>query len=231
MQIFFAKISDNIALLHPDEARHASKVLRKKLGDKIQVLDGSGSLFHCQIIEIQRDKLAAKVLSVDENFGSIPYDLSIAIAPTKNIDRFEWFLEKATEMGISAIYPIVTANSERSVIKPERLEKVLVAATKQSLKGRVPILHPLQKFKDFVGLDFADEKYIAHCAEGEKVNFLSAANPTKPTLVCIGPEGDFNYSEIELAAKNAFQTISLGESRLRTETAGIVAVAAMYAKV
>lgn len=230
MQLFFGKISDNIALLFPDEALHASKVLRKNVGDAIQVLDGSGSLFHCQIIEIRRDKLAAKVLSIDENFGTVSYDLSIAIAPTKNIDRLEWFLEKATEMGVSAIYPIVTANSERSVIKPERLEKVLVAATKQSLKGRVPELHPLQKFKDFVKLDFAGERYVAHCADGEKVNFLSLANPQKPTLVCIGPEGDFNQTEIELAAKNGFHAISLGDSRLRTETAGIVAVAAMYAK-
>jgi len=230
MQLFFGKISDNIALLHPDEARHASKVLRKKLGDFIHVLDNSGKLFNCQIIEIHKDKLAAKVLSVDENFGPVRYNLSIAIAPTKNIDRFEWFLEKATEMGVTAIYPILTSNSERKVIKHDRLERVLEAAAKQSLKGKVPTLHPLQSFKDFIKGNFADEKYIAHCADGPKLNFLVEANPAKPTVVCIGPEGDFSFTEIEQAAKNGFHAISLGNSRLRTETAGIVAVAAMYAK-
>jgi 16S rRNA (uracil1498-N3)-methyltransferase len=231
MQLFFGKISDNIALLHPDEARHASKVLRKKLGDFINVLNNSGKLFNCQIIEIHKDKLAAKVFSVDENFGPVRYDLSVAIAPTKNIDRFEWFLEKATEMGITAIYPIITSNSERKVIKHDRLERVLEAATKQSLKGKVPVLHPLQNFKQLVAQNFVGEKYIAHCGNCEKENFLAAANPAKSTLVCIGPEGDFNNVEIELAAKNGFINISLGESRLRTETAGMVAVAAMYAKV
>lgn len=231
MQLFLGEIANGFAILEGDEARHASKVLRKKPGDFIEVIDGFGPLYNCKIVELQRDKLLAEVVKTTPNFGYVPYQLHVAIAPTKNIDRLEWFLEKATEMGVSSIFPIVSKNSERTVIKPERLEKVLLSAAKQSLKGVVPLLHPLQKMKDFVKQDFIGNKYIAHCAEGEKVNFLAEVNPAKPTLICIGPEGDFTKDEIELATQAGFVPVALGNARLRTETAGLVAVAAMYSKV
>ncbi len=231
MQLFLGEIANGFAILEDDEARHATKVLRKKPGDFIEVIDGFGSLYYCKIVEVPRDKLLAEVVKTTPNFGAVPYQLHVAIAPTKNIDRLEWFLEKATEMGVSSIFPIVAANSERTIIKPDRLQKVLVSATKQSLKGVVPLLHPLQKIKDFVKQDFSGAKYVAHCADSEKVNFLAEANPAQPTLICIGPEGDFNKDEIALAIAAGFVPASLGNARLRTETAGLVAVAAMYSNV
>ncbi len=231
MQLFFGDVLDNTAIIQADEARHAVKVLRKKPGDPIQLINGKGSLYHCEIVEIHRDKVLAKVLEEHKDFGHIPYQLHVAICPTKNIDRFEWFLEKATEMGISSVYPILTKHSERTNIKAERLERILLSAAKQSLKGTVPTLHPLQKFSSFIETPFTGLKYIAHCAKGEKLNFLAEANPNIPTLVCIGPEGDFNADEINMAAKTGFLPITLGSARLRTETAGIVAVSAMYGKV
>ena len=230
MQLFFGEISNNTVVLQTDEARHAAKVLRKQLGDTIEVIDGRGSLYVAKIINITKNKLEAQVLKAEHDFGAISYDLHVAIAPTKNIDRFEWFLEKATELGITAIHPIITHNSERTVIKPDRLERVLLSATKQSLKGRIPKLLPLLPFNEFIKKEFAGDKFLAHCVEDQKNEFVNVLDVSKPTLVCIGPEGDFSPTEIQAAIGSGFKPVSFGNSRMRTETAGVFAVAAFYSK-
>ena len=230
MQLFIGDIVNGLVVLNADETRHASKVLRKHLGDTIEVINGKGSLYVSRIIGITKSKLEAEIISQKDDFGAFPYELHVAIAPTKNIDRFEWFLEKATELGITSINPIITQNSERTVIKPERLNRVLVSATKQSLKGRVPELKPLIKFKEFVKQEFAGDRFIAHCEDQSKVEFANAINPSKPIMVCIGPEGDFSPTEIDEALKNNFKSVAFGPSRLRTETAGVYAVSTVYSK-
>ena len=228
MQLFLADIKDDTAYLHADEVRHATKVLRKQPGDEISVIDGLGNLFHCRIESITKSSVQVAIQSKIDQFGALPYELHVAIAPTKNIDRFEWFLEKATEMGISSIFPIITAHSERKVIKPERLQKILISATKQSLKGRIPVLHPLMRWTNFLAQPFSGNRFIAHCAEGEKRELNQAIDPQKATLICIGPEGDFDLDEVRRAEEVGFLPVQLGPSRLRTETAGVVAVTTMY---
>ncbi|MEN8116270.1 MAG: RsmE family RNA methyltransferase, partial [Bacteroidota bacterium] len=147
----------------------------------------------------------------------------IVIAPTKNIDRFEWFLEKCTEIGIDEITPILSEHSERKVIKPGRLEKIVVSAMKQSVKAYLPKLNELTSFNDLVKTSDAPAKFIAHCNGGEKPHLKNNIEPGKNVLILIGPEGDFSPAEVELAKENGFKEISLGTSRLRTETAGVVA--------
>jgi len=230
MQIFIGLITGASALVEDEEAKHAIKVLRKKPGDEIAVIDGSGTLYRCEITEMYKSHLYAQIKEEMRDFGKIPYALHLAFAPTKNSDRIEWMLEKATEMGVTAFYPIQTQRTERTKLKPERLERILVAATKQSLKGKVPIVQPLQDFKTLLEMPFSGNKFIAHCAEGDKKPLFSEANNYLSALVCIGPEGDFTEDEINLAIKNDFKAVSLGNSRLRTETAALAAVSAFYHK-
>lgn len=230
MQLFLAEVKEGTAFLHADEARHATKVLRKQPGDAISVIDGAGSLYRCRIELATKSSVEAVVLDETKNYGAFPYQLHVAIAPTKNIDRFEWFLEKATEMGVTSVYPILTKRSERKVIKPERLQKILVSATKQSLKGRIPTLHPLLRWADFLAQPFKGDRFIAHCADGEKRELATTIHPQKAALVCIGPEGDFDLDEVRMAQERGFVPVQIGQSRLRTETAGVVTVAAMYNK-
>ena len=147
----------------------------------------------------------------------------MAVAPTKNIDRFEWFLEKSTEIGIDEITPLLTEHSERKIIKPERLEKVIIAAMKQSLKAYKPKLNELTPFRKIIAANSFEEKYIAHCYDGEKQGLKTIAGKGKNILILIGPEGDFSTDEIKVARETGFTEISLGNSRLRTETAGVVA--------
>jgi 16S rRNA (uracil1498-N3)-methyltransferase len=149
--------------------------------------------------------------------------LTIGVAPTKNIDRFEWFLEKSTEIGIDRVIPLLCRYSERKEIKPERLEKVMVSAMKQSIKAYLPVLSPLQTFKEAIKSQFSGQKFIAHCYEGEKQLLRDAVVRGKDVLILIGPEGDFSNEEVELAINEGFVPISLGNSRLRTETAALVA--------
>jgi 16S rRNA (uracil1498-N3)-methyltransferase len=164
-----------------------------------------------------------KVVSTEQKEKQHNYHLHIAIAPTKNMDRFEWFLEKATEIGIDEITPIICSRSERKVIKTERCNRILLSAMKQSLKVHLPKLNEAISLNDFLKQDYEGAKYIAHCEDGEKKE-LKIVNKTEKYLILIGPEGDFSPKEIDLALHNQFKAVSLGTSRLRTETAGIVAV-------
>jgi 16S rRNA (uracil1498-N3)-methyltransferase len=205
------------------ESRHIVKVLRKKEGDMLYITNGNGIFFTAEILFANDKKCSVQIIKVEEKKKPWNYYLHIAIAPTKNNDRLEWFLEKATEIGIDEITPIICKHSERKVVKEGRLEKVIVSAMKQSLKFQLPKLNRATSFSDFIQQDFTGELFIAHCEETTKKSLKSELKPTQKITLLIGPEGDFSTKEIETALLNKFIPISLGESRLRTETAGIVA--------
>lgn len=223
MQIFYAP---DIALNHflpEEEAGHALRVLRLQVGDEVLVADGKGNFYKTQISSIHGKKCE---LNIQEVFQQTPLwnsKLHIAIAPTKNMDRMEWFVEKATEIGIDAITCLQSRYSERKDIKISRLEKIMVSAMKQSQKAYLPEITGMTPFKSFVTQPWNGKKYIAHCEPGDKSLLKQIYLPGEDVLILIGPEGDFSTEEIELAIANDFKPISLGESRLRTETAALVA--------
>lgn len=207
-------------LLNEEESKHACKVLRLKNGDQIALLNGKGIEFIGTIIEDHPKHCKIEIISKtvepkDEN------ELHIAIAPTKIIDRIEWFLEKATEIGITEITPLICSNSERKQIKEERLEKILIAAMKQSKRLFLPILHPLIDFNTFIKNN--PKGLIAHCYDAPK-NTINEVFETSNSPILIGPEGDFSLQEVEKALQSGYKTITLGKNRLRTETAGLYAV-------
>jgi len=223
MQLFYLENPKDEITLSAEESKHATKVLRKKEGDILNFTDGKGSLYKAKITHADNKKCKLKIISSEQKPKQHDYHLHIAIAPTKNMDRFEWFLEKATEIGIDEITPIICSRSERKVIKHERSNRILLSAIKQSLKYQLPKLNESVNLKDFLKQGFEGTKYLAHCEDGEKLD-LKIASKTEKTLILIGPEGDFSPKEINLALQKQFKAISLGETRLRTETAGIVAV-------
>jgi len=223
MIVFYAKqITEAGAHLSEDECIHCSKVLRKKIGDEVYVTDGLGALYCGTIDIITKKEVRIASLSLVEQ-SETKHQRAIAISPTKNIDRFEWFLEKATEIGISDIYPFISGRSERKVIKPVRLEKRILAAMKQSKNLYKPTLHPLQPVSNVIkGERYGSNKFIAHCMEPESALQKLYTSGTD-AIVMIGPEGDFTKDEVDLASANNWKEVSLGASRLRTETAGLVA--------
>jgi len=223
MQLFYLENPKDEIILSTEESKHATKVLRKKEGDTLNFTDGKGGFYKAEITVADSRKCRLKVVSTEQKEKQHNYHLHIAIAPTKNMDRFEWFLEKATEIGIDEITPIICSRSERKVIKTERCNRILLSAMKQSLKVHLPKLNEAISLNDFLKQDYEGAKYIAHCEDGEKKE-LKIVNKTEKYLILIGPEGDFSPKEIDLALHNQFKAVSLGTSRLRTETAGIVAV-------
>lgn len=222
MQIFTANNEEIAALtLSEEESKHCIRVLRKKVGDTINITNGLGKLIVAKITSASAK--GCEFTITDEQFiAKTSAPLHIAIAPTKNIDRFEFFLEKATEIGIKTITPILCERSERKVLKPERLQKLLTSASKQSKNFHFPVLNPLIGFQEFIKDDLAKEKFIAHCLENEKKS-LNDFIIQSPTTILVGPEGDFSKNEIESALANNYKPVTLGNTRLRTETAGIVA--------
>lgn len=224
MHLFYTPdLKGELYYLDETESKHCIRVLRLNTNDQIQLIDGSGGFYTAKITDPNPKKCQIEIVESKNDFGKKNHYLHIAIAPTKNMDRFEWFLEKATEIGIDEITPILCEHSERKVLKTDRLEKVIISAIKQSIKAYKPKLNEITNFKDFICQNIESEKFIAHCEENEKILLKNAYNKHKNVTILIGPEGDFSPIEIELAKKNNFQEISLGESRLRTETAGIVA--------
>ena len=205
------------------ESRHIVKVLRKKEGDILTITNGKAYVFEAKILVASDKKCLTEIISSVKKEKHWDYELHIAIAPTKNNDRMEWFLEKATEIGIDEITPIICQNSERKVVKLDRFEKIIQSAMKQSLKFTLPKLNEVQKFTDFIEYKHEGKVCIAHCEELEKKTLLNTIKPKEKVTILIGPEGDFSSSEIEKALAKNYIPISLGESRLRTETAGIVA--------
>ena len=224
MQLFYTPdIQGNQYTLIETESKHAVRVLRLGNGDLINLIDGNGHFFEAEIIDANPKRCLVEVKKKVSEFGKRNHYLHIAVAPTKNIDRFEWFLEKATEIGIDEITPILCDHSERKVIKDERLEKVIVSAMKQSLKAYLPKLNPLTPLKELLESPFEGKKFIAHCYEQDKRVLKTEITESQSNLILIGPEGDFSEKEVILSLKQGFIPVSLGESRLRTETAAVVA--------
>jgi len=225
MQLFYSPDinSDNKQYtFSKEESKHIVKVLRKKESDILSITNGKGDLFIVEIIIADTKKCIVQINNIEQQKGH-DYKLHIAIAPTKMNDRMEWFLEKATEIGIDEITPIFCDNSERKIIKKERFEKIIQSAMKQSLQMQLPKLNDAISFKQFINQKFNGQTYIAHCEEQEKTQLHSLVLPNKQYTILIGPEGDFSVKEIELALSNNFKPVALGNTRLRTETAGIAA--------
>ena len=224
MHIFFAdNITSGFHQLDPEESRHCARVLRLREGSRIFLTDGKGCLYTCIIHDITDKTCKVEITNKQENYGKRDYRIHIAIAPTKNSDRFEWFAEKAVEMGIDEITPLICEHSERIVFKPERIRKIMVAAMKQSLQAYLPVIHPAIKAKEFIQKDHAYQKFIAYLDEGNNNSLKETYVKGDDALILIGPEGDFSEDEIILAKKHNFASINLGKTRLRTETAAMAA--------
>ncbi|GAA4975057.1 16S rRNA (uracil(1498)-N(3))-methyltransferase [Algibacter aquimarinus] len=205
-----------------EESKHIVKVLRKNIGDILHITNGSGWLFKAEITIPNINKCVATIVSKTLQ-PKRNYNLHLAVAPTKMNDRYEWFLEKATEIGIDSITPIICEHSERKVIKPERFERILQSAMKQSLNCYLPKLNDVSSFKNFIKQDFNGHLFIAHCEETDRKSLKNELKSKNNITILIGPEGDFSVKEIETALENNFIPVTLGKTRLRTETAAIVA--------
>ena len=226
MQLFYApNITLPLYTLEEEESKHCIKVLRLKQGDQLHLTDGKGNLYLCRIVDPHHKHCTIEVVETHSEYEKMPYSLTMAVAPTKNIDRYEWFLEKATEVGVDRFIPIECDHSERRTIKHEREMKVITSAVKQSLKAYHPILDEMTPSKRVISMPFEGQKFIAHCNSelGERTYLPSIVKKNENILILIGPEGDFSPEEINFALANGFQPISLGHQRLRTETAAVVA--------
>ena len=225
MQLFYnpdININSSEFSFDKEESKHISKVLRKKEGDILFVTNGLGNLFHSEIILASEKKCTVKITKTETQKPTEFYT-HIAVAPTKMNERFEWFLEKSTEIGIHEITPIICDHSERKLIKTERFDKIIQSAMKQSNQFYLPKLNEPISFKDFINKKNDGVLCIAHCEETNKTLLKEIARPKTKHTILIGPEGDFSTKEIELALKNDYIPISLGNTRLRTETAALVA--------
>ncbi|MDR7372227.1 16S rRNA (uracil(1498)-N(3))-methyltransferase [Flavobacterium aquidurense] len=205
-----------------EESRHIIKVLRKKDSDILHVTNGLGLLFETEITLASDNKCIVEVLSIKKS-PKPKFHLHLAVAPTKMNDRFEWFLEKATEIGIQEITPVFCDRSERKVINLERFEKIILSAMKQSNETYLPKLNEAISFKEFIKQKTDGLQLIAHCEETDKKSLKEVLKPNENVTILIGPEGDFSEKEIALALENNYQPVALGNTRLRTETAAVVA--------
>lgn len=209
--------------LPEEESQHAIKVLRMEANEKIHLVDGRGGLYEVRIKTPHPKRCEVEVIDRELLYGKRDFKLHIAIAPTKMNERMEWFLEKCTEIGINEITPLLCQRSERKELKTQRMMKIIVSAMKQSVKAYCPILNEMTPIKQLIDNATETQKYIAHCINGEKTLLKTICQPKTDTLILIGPEGDFSEEEVKYAIEKGFLPISLGSSRLRTETAGIVA--------
>ncbi|MFM6954716.1 MAG: 16S rRNA (uracil(1498)-N(3))-methyltransferase [Sphingobacteriaceae bacterium] len=209
--------------LSEEESKHAIRVLRLQVHDEVILVDGKGSKYTAQITDANPKKTLLQITHSQHEVGKRNHYLHIAVAPTKNIERLEWFLEKATELGIDKITPIICDRSERKEVKTERLNKIITSAVKQSIKAYHPVLQAAIPYKQFIQQDLLGKGFIAHCMEGEKPLLPQVCNPHDQCTVLIGPEGDFTPQELAAAQAAGYTAISLGEARLRTETAALAA--------
>ncbi len=223
MYIFYTPNISTSNSLSEEESRHAIKVLRLKEGDEVLQTDGKGFFYRTIIVSANSKHCITEIIETIPQKIERDFRIHIAVAPTKNLDRIEWFAEKATEIGIDEITPLRCRFSERKELKNERIEKILISAMKQSQKTNLPVLNSIIDFKDFVKREFPGQKFIAHCYEGQKEELKKLYTKGSDALILIGPEGDFSQEEVQLAIGNGFIPISLGNSRLRTETAALVA--------
>jgi len=224
MHIFYTPdISGSEFILNEEESKHCTRVLRLKIHDIVYLVDGVGGFYSARIIDDNPKRCKVVVYHTENEFGKRNYILTMGIAPTKNIERFEWYLEKATEIGVDRIIPFFSQQSERKIIKAERLNKIIESAMKQSKSAYHPVLEDIISFNELISRNYEGIKLIAHCMESEKILLKNAVHKNNNSIILIGPEGDFNTDEIRKAKLKGFTEISLGNNRLRTETAGIVA--------
>lgn len=227
MQLFYnpnIEINTREIVFNKEESRHIVRVLRKKENDILYITNGKGFLFSAKISIANDKKCVATIVKTEEKKKDWQYYLHMVVAPTKSNDRFEWFIEKATEIGVDEITPIICQNSERKIVKLERLEKIIQSAMKQSLKFTLPKLNEPIKFSEFVNQEFENDVFIAHCEPSDKKSLKEVVKPSSRITILIGPEGDFSSEEIKKVTTKKATPITLGNSRLRTETAAIVAV-------
>ncbi|MCU0360035.1 MAG: 16S rRNA (uracil(1498)-N(3))-methyltransferase [Bacteroidia bacterium] len=228
MNSFIANISEQEAVLGPEESLHCCKVLRKKPGDTIQVIDGKGWFYEATLLVVSEKVCRAQLQGPGREQIKRHYYLHLAIAPTKQIDRTEWLLEKAVELGVDEISLLRCHNSERTHVNTDRMRKIIESAVKQSLQARLPQLNAMIDFDVLIKENGGTQKLIAHCEPGEKLNLRGIQFKNQSTLVLIGPEGDFSPQEIQNALNKGFKALSLGDNRLRTETAGLAVVQAAF---
>lgn len=233
MSLFYSpRVTEDFAELDEKESGHAVRVLRLRTGDAVNLVDGKGGWYEAVIEEDHPKRCRLKILSRVPDHHPLPYSLHLAISPVKNTDRFEWFLEKATEIGISEITPLLCHRTERTRINTGRLERIIISAMKQSLKAYKPTLHPLTPLTEFVASDHGGTLGIAHCISGEngnspgRISINRLPGNSKYTLL-VGPEGDFTDEEVCAALEAGYRPFHLGDSRLRTETAGVYICAAL----
>jgi len=225
MHVFYTPdINSKEYVLNEDESKHCIRVLRLNIGTQVHLIDGIGGLYKAEIIDLSKKNVKLRVVEATHNYNKRNHHLHIAVAPTKNIDRLEWFLEKATEIGIEEITPIICDRSERRVVKEDRLVKVVTSAVKQSLQAYHPKVNPQINLSDFLKLENDSTKMIAHCIDENSRQYITqVARPNQNYTILIGPEGDFTPAEIELALRNGYKPLTLGNTRLRTETAALAA--------
>ena len=239
MELFYSTdIRKDFVLLKGQEADHCARVLRHKAGDTVFVIDGKGGLYNCTITSLSVPKrgdaeVECRIVEKSSGVGERSYHLVMAVCPTKNMDRYEWFAEKATELGVDSIVPLISDHSIRTTVKKERLEALVLSATKQSLKSCLPVVEDTVSVSDFLLRDFGEGslKLIAHCEEGVKKTvreYVSTSPRPLNVVIMIGPEGDFSEREITLAKEKGFLPLTLGPSRLRVETAALASVSEIY---
>lgn len=235
MELFYSSnISGRTVILDAEESAHCVRVLRHRAGDAITVIDGEGTLYHCRLTVADAKGSEASVESEEPGFGTHPYHLTMAVCPTKNMDRYEWFAEKATEVGVDVIFPVIGDHSERKVIKTERVKRIVLSAAKQSLKAAVPAVPEPVSVLEFISSAPSEAlKLICYCDETlpreQRISIKDALSCSqKEICILIGPEGDFSQAELDAAFASGWKPVHLGPSRLRTETAALTAATAVY---
>lgn len=235
MEIFWTEdIAGGICRLGEEESAHCVRVLRHRAGDRINIIDGHGTMYECTLVADSPKGAEARIEHAHQNWGGHPYDLTMAVCPTKNIDRYEWFAEKATEFGVDRIVPVIGEHSERKILKPERMNRILLSAAKQSLKASIPEFSDTISVREFIESTAGTEalKLIAYCFEdGQErtsIREVLEKNDAKEVIVLIGPEGDFSREEADAAVAAGYVPVHIGESRLRTETAALASVSMVY---
>lgn len=230
MLFYSTRIENSLAFLDEEESRHLLTVLRRQPGDRLELTDGKGFFYTAELVETGKKGAVARILDTRPTEPERAGRLHIGIAPTKQMERLEWFLEKATELGIDEVTPLLCKRSERDTVRLDRLEKILVSAMKQSLRARLPRLNPLTPLKKVLENAAEAQKRIAWCATEPLPHLKNTLTPDQDALILIGPEGDFTPEEVAMALEKGFSGVSLGSARLRTETAGLLAVASAILK-
>ena len=222
--LFFCPDILKSPVLPEQESQHCVKVLRTREGDTLTVTDGKGSIYDCELLQAHPKQCVVAIRNTSKVVAKRPFSLHIAFAPSKQMDRNEWFMEKATEIGIDRFTPLLCRHSERKEIKQERLQKVVVAAMKQSLQAYLPEIETTTRFEELIERPFQGRKFIAHCHDLPKKQLASSYKKGESALILIGPEGDFSEEEVNRAVSLGFEPVSIGETRLRSETASLVSM-------